>query len=47
MGATNCKLIVVKPEKSGGYVASPLMNQAVKEARKRGVPIEKHQVAWG
>jgi hypothetical protein len=46
-GATNCKLIVVQPVKRGGYVASPLMGQAMKEARKRGVPIEEHQVGWG
>jgi hypothetical protein len=34
-------------EARGGYVASPLMGQAMKEARKRGVPIEEHQVGWG
>jgi hypothetical protein len=46
-GATNCKLIVVQRVKRGGYVASPLMGQAMREARKRGVPIEEHQVGWG
>ena len=41
MGANNCKLIVVKPEKRDGYMADPLMTQSMKEAPKRGVPIEE------
>ncbi len=41
MGANNCKLIVVKPEKRDGYMPDPLMTQSMKEAPKRGVPIEE------
>jgi hypothetical protein len=41
MGANNCKLIVVKPEKRDGYMPDPPMTQSIKEAPKRGLPIEE------
>ena len=40
-GANNCKLIVVKPEKRDGYMPDPPMTQSIKEAPKRGLPIEE------
>ena len=42
-----CKLIVVKPAKRKGYMPSPVMLDTVKEAQRRGVPIEEQIVAWG
>jgi hypothetical protein len=33
MSGRNCKLIVVKPERRGGYMPSPMMTRALKEAR--------------
>jgi len=33
MSGRNCKLIVVKPERRGGYMPSPVMTRALKEAR--------------
>jgi len=32
MSGRNCKLIVVKPEKRGGYMPSQVMTSALKEA---------------
>jgi hypothetical protein len=46
MGASNCKLIVVKPVKRGGYQPDRLMTQSIKEAQRRGVPIEEFTIAW-
>jgi hypothetical protein len=40
MGANNCKLIVVKPEKRGGHMPDPMVSKSIAEAQKRGVPIE-------
>jgi hypothetical protein len=39
MSGRNCKLIVVKPEKRGGYMPSQVMTSALKEAKRRGIPI--------
>jgi hypothetical protein len=36
----NCKLIVVNPEKRGGYMPSQVMTSALKEAKRRGIPID-------
>jgi transcriptional regulator NrdR family protein len=41
MGASNAKLVVVKPEKRDGYVADKVITEIAKEARKREVPIEQ------
>ncbi len=41
MSGRNCKLIVVKPEKRGGYMPSPVMTSALKEAKRRGIPIDE------
>ena len=41
MGASNCKLIVVKSEKRAGYMPDPLMGKSIAEAQKRGVALER------
>jgi hypothetical protein len=40
-------LIVVKLRNRKGYMPSPMLARAVKEAQRRGVPIEEQIVAWG
>jgi hypothetical protein len=37
MSGRNCKLIVVKPEKRGGYMPSQVMTNSIKEAKRRGI----------
>jgi hypothetical protein len=37
----NCKLIVLKPERRGGNMPSPVMASALKEAKRRGIPIDE------
>jgi hypothetical protein len=37
----NCKQIVVKPERRGGYMPSQVMISAVTEAKRRGIPIDE------
>jgi hypothetical protein len=39
MNGRNCKLIVVNPEKRGGYMPSQVMTSAL-EAKRRGIPID-------
>jgi len=41
MSGRNCKLVVVKPEKRGGYMPDPLMSKSIAESQKRCVPIEE------
>ena len=41
MSGRNCKLIVVKPERRGGYMPSQMMTSALKEAKRRGIPIDE------
>ncbi len=41
MSGRNCKLIVVKPEKRGGYMPSQVMTSALKEAKRRGIQIDE------
>jgi hypothetical protein len=41
MSGRNRKLIVVKPEKRGGYMPSQVMTNALKEAKRRGIPIDE------
>jgi hypothetical protein len=41
MSGRNCKLIVVKPERRGGCMRSPGMTSALKEAKRRGIPIDE------
>jgi hypothetical protein len=41
----NCTLIVVKPRNRKGYMPSPMLARAVKEAQRRGVQIEEQVVA--
>jgi LDH2 family malate/lactate/ureidoglycolate dehydrogenase len=41
MSGRNCKLIVVKPEKRGGYMPSQVMTRARKEAKRRGIQIDE------
>ena len=38
MSGRNCKLIVLKPERRGGYMPSSVMT---KEAKRRGLPIDE------
>ena len=40
MSGRNCKLIVVKPERRG-YMPSQVMTSALKEAKRRGIPIDE------
>jgi hypothetical protein len=47
MHGRNCKLIVVKPAKRGGYMASQLMTGGIKEAKRRGIPVEEFVSKWG
>jgi hypothetical protein len=37
----NCKQIVVKPERRGGYMPSQVMISTLKEAKRRGIPIDE------
>jgi len=41
MHGRNCKQIVVKPERRGGYMPSQVMISAVTEAKRRGIPIDE------
>ena len=41
MSRRNCKLIVLKSERRRGYRPSPVMSSALKEAKRRGIPIDK------
>jgi len=36
-----------RPAYRKGYMPSPMLARAVKEAQRRGVPIEEQIVAWG
>jgi hypothetical protein len=38
---------IVKPAKRKGYMPCNVMVSTVKEAQRRGVPIEEQIVAWG
>jgi hypothetical protein len=38
---------LVKPRNRKGYMPSPMLARAVKEAQRRGVPIEEQIVAGG
>jgi hypothetical protein len=37
MSGRNCKLIVAKPERLGGYMPSSVMTSALKEAKRRSI----------
>ena len=41
MHGRNCKQIVVKPERRGGYMPSQVMISTLKEAKRRGIPIDE------
>ena len=47
MHGRNCKVIVVKPQRRQGYVCDPMLTKTVKEAQRRGIPIDERTVAWG
>ena len=40
-------MIVVKPHRRQGYVYDPTLTKTVKEAQRRGIPIDERTVAWG
>jgi hypothetical protein len=41
MSGRNFKLIMVKPQRGGDYMPSPVMTSALKEAKRRGIPIDE------
>jgi hypothetical protein len=41
MSGWNCKLIVIKSERRGGYMPWQVMTSPLKEAKQRGIPIDE------